>query len=88
MNANNNSSFEQFTASCDDAWDHKIEDKISLYQGADKSSNSNPTSRLKYGARPAIHIKELVSIYTLYSLFISIFLIIFTGNQFPNQHCK
>lgn len=60
VNVHNNSSFEQFTASCDDAWDHKIEDKIS-FQGVDKSSHSNPTSRLKYGARPAIHIKELVS---------------------------
>lgn len=58
VNVHNNSSFEQFTASCDDAWDHKIEDKIS-FQGVDKSSHSNPTSRLKYGARPAIHIKEL-----------------------------
>ena len=57
---NINNSFEKFTASCEDAWDHKIEDKIS-FQGSDKNSLINsPTSRLKFGNRPAIHVKELV----------------------------
>ncbi|KAJ6218192.1 hypothetical protein RDWZM_009349 [Blomia tropicalis] len=57
---NGNNSFEKFTASCEDAWDHKIEDKIS-FQGIDNKgvSINTPTSRLKFGTRPAIHIKEL-----------------------------
>ena len=64
---NGNNSFEKFTASCEDAWDHKIEDKIS-FQGIDNKgvSINTQTSRLKFGTRPAIHIKELVNFFIIH----------------------
>lgn len=55
-----NSSFERFAASCDDAWDSRIEDRISLMNIDKNNFNSNANRFLKYGNRPAIHIKELV----------------------------
>lgn len=56
---NMNNSFEQFTASCEDAWDSKIEDKISL-MNMDRNCVNSHNNRLKYGSKPSIHIKELV----------------------------
>lgn len=53
-----NSSFERFTASCEDAWDHKIEDKISY---PNVKNSSVPAGKLKYGNPASIHIKESVS---------------------------
>lgn len=51
-------SFERFTASCEDAWDHKIEDKISYLN---VKNSSVPAGKLKYGNPASIHIKESVS---------------------------
>lgn len=63
-----NNSFEQFTASCDDAWDHNIDDKISVNRttsnghssSGDGTSQANHNQRLKYGNVPSIRIKERI----------------------------
>lgn len=59
---NTNCSFEQFNASCDDAWNDKIEDKIS-YPNIEKNSSNTSNNKLKFGNnKSSILIKELVLI--------------------------
>lgn len=67
-NHHNNYSFEQFNASCDDAWNAKIEDKISYPNLSSKNSNSSQCYSThnkhnnKFGNnKSSILIKEIVS---------------------------
>ncbi|XP_075679773.1 TBC1 domain family member 22 [Dermatophagoides pteronyssinus] len=65
---NNNYSFEQFNASCDDAWNAKIEDKISYPNLSSKNSNSSQcysthNKHNKFGNnKSSILIKEIPSL--------------------------
>ncbi|KAH7646118.1 tbc1 domain family member 22b-like protein [Dermatophagoides farinae] len=54
-------SFEQFNASCDDAWNDKIEDKIS-YPNLEKNSQNSSNNKHKFGNnKSSILIKEIPS---------------------------
>lgn len=69
---NVNCSFEQFNASCDDAWNDKIEDKIS-YPNIEKNSSNTSNNKLKFGNnKSSIVIKELVLLLKILNIFIKI----------------